>query len=347
MQHDHRPSDVEDSALRLREGASCAVGDGLPRVPFHFRRVRGTTRRRLAWSLVGLLVLVASSGAGCPRVLQQYTQPIPRALPPSPSLDQVVDVINNNSSRINSLSAPRATLNMSGAPALNANIAFMRPRSFRLVAQKFIGPEFDMGSNDELLWFWVRRVQPPALYFARHDQFGTSAARQVMPVEPEWLIEALGIVSFDRAGQIEGPTPVGSGRVEIRTVMQTAAGPLSRIVIVDDSRGVVLENHVYDAQGTRLASTILSKHRHDPASGVTLPQHVELQWPPAAMSATLELGEVIVNQLPADPQQLFTKPVYNGYPEINLAQPGGLVPVAPPNAAANGQYRAPPNVRYQ
>ena len=45
----------------------------------------------------------------------------------------------------------------------NADIAFQRPRSFRLVGAKFIGPEVDLGSNDELLWFWVKRAQPPAL----------------------------------------------------------------------------------------------------------------------------------------------------------------------------------------
>ena len=30
------------------------------------------------------------------------------------------------------------------------------------------GPEVDLGSNDELFWFWVRRNEPPAVYFARH-----------------------------------------------------------------------------------------------------------------------------------------------------------------------------------
>ncbi len=259
----------------------------------------------------------------------------------------MIDVVNDNSSRVQSLSAPRAKLSVPGAPTLNANLAFMRPRSFRLVAQKFVGREFDLGSNDELLWFWIRRAQPPALYFCRHDQFGTSAARQVIPVEPEWLIEALGIISLDRNGQIEGPTPVGGGRVQIKTHTDSPTGPISRVVIVDDSRGIVLENHVYDAQGTRLATALLSKHRRDPASGTTLPQHVEIQFPPAGMTLSLDLGEVIVNQLPSEPQQLFTKPVYNGYTEIDLAQPGGLVPVTPPTAAANPQYRAPPSARYQ
>jgi hypothetical protein len=302
---------------------------------------------RLAWAACGSLVLVTSSGAGCPRVVQQYVQPIPRALPPSPTLDQVIDVVNDNSSRVSSLSAPRATITVPGFPSLNANIAFQRPRSLRLIGQKFLGPEIDIGSNDELLWFWMRRAQPPALYFSRHEQFGNTAARQILPVEPEWLIEALGIITFDRTTQIEGPTPVGRGRIEIKTRSMTPNGPVSRIVIIDESRGVVLENYVYNARGELIASAVLSNHKRDPAAAVTLPQHVEIQWPPAGMNLSLDLGNVMINQLSASPQELFTKPVYSGYTEIDLAQPGALVPASPPSAAGNPQFRAPPDVRYQ
>jgi hypothetical protein len=76
---------------------------------------------------------------------------------------------------------------------------------------------------------------------------------------------------------------------------------------------------------------------------------VEIQLPPANMSFTLELGEVMINQLSAAPEQLFTKPVYSGYTEVDLAQPGGLVPAGPPPAGqgASAQLRAAPNVRYQ
>jgi hypothetical protein len=297
--------------------------------------------------LLGLLVLVAASGASCPQVLQQYTNPIPRALPPSPSLSQVIDVVNDNSARVQSLSTNRATITVPGFPTLNATINYLRPRSFRLVAQKFVGNEVDLGSNDELFWFWMRRAQPPALFYCRHGQFGSSAARQILPVEPEWLIEALGIVTFDTARPIEGPFPVGNGRDEIRTKTFTPSGPMSKIAIVDDSRGVVLENHVYDSQGTLLASAKLSKHTRDPASGVTLPGHVEIQWPPANLSLTVEMVEVQINRLTAEPAQLFAKPVYDGYTEIDLAQPGGLAPAAQPSAASGGQFKASPSVRYQ
>ena len=48
------------------------------------------------------------------------------------------------------------------------------------------------------------------------------------------------------------------------------------------------------------------------------------------------MADVLVNQLTADPQELFTKPIYNGYNEIDLAQPE-LVQLAP---NANGPVSA-------
>ncbi len=285
-------------------------------------------------------IVVAASGASCPRMLQQYTQPIPRALPPTPSLQQVVDVVNANSARVQSLSSTRATLTTPGFPSLNANIAFQRPRSFRLVGQKF-GPEVDLGSNDELVWFWLRHAQPPALFYCRHDEFAVSAARQVIPVEPEWLIEALGVVTFDPSQQVEGPFAVGGGRLEIRSKLPPGGAAASRITIIDESRGVVLEEHLYDAKGTRLATAIMSKHVHDPVSQVTLPRHVEVEWPTSHLNLTIDLDDLQINQLNANPAELFAKPSYPGYNEVDLAHPNGqLTPVV------GGPAAAPPEARY-
>ena len=302
----------------------------------------GFAGRRCSWILWVLLIWVSASGASCPRVLQQYTQPIPRALPPAATLTQIIDVVNDNSARVQSVSTSRATLITPGAPSLNASITFQRPRSFRLLAEKFMGKEIDLGSNDELLWFWIKHAQPPALFFCRHDQFATSSARQIIPVEPEWLIEALGVVTFDPAVQHLGPTPVGAGRLEIRTSPSIPGKGFSRITIVDDSRGVVLEQHVYDPQGVRLASAVLSRHVRDPATGVTLPRHVEIQFPPAKRELSIDMAELNVNQVTPDmAAQLFVKPSYSGYNEIDLAQPNG-----PATPAVNGQYVVPPSVRY-
>lgn len=137
-------------------------------------------RRLLLLVFVGLLGL---SGASCPQFLQQYVYQQPRLLPAPPAmptLAQVIEVVDRNNAQIQSFVANNATVSGPGLPSLRATVAFQRPRRFGLRAEVsgFTGPELDLGSNDELFWFWVRREQPPALYFCRHDQFAMSPARQ-------------------------------------------------------------------------------------------------------------------------------------------------------------------------
>ncbi|MBI2824778.1 MAG: hypothetical protein HYX69_08835 [Planctomycetia bacterium] len=289
-----------------------------------------TALRRPAW-LAPLLLVVAfcASGASCPGFLDPYSPALPRVLPTAPTLNDVIAVVNSNSSRIQSLYTTDAQIYVPGAPMTWANIAIDRPRRFRLRAEtRLTGPEVDVGSNDELFWFWVRRSSQPAVYYCRHAQFATSIARQLLPVEPAWLIDALGVASLDPAGEHSGPIPVGQGRLRIETRLPRPEGDLRRIMIVDDARGWVLEQHLYDAAGRPLASAIMSGHRPDPVANVILPRQVKIIWPPTRFEMTIELNNVLVNQLGGDPQQLWSMPGYTGYTAVDLADPNLRLPPA-------------------
>jgi hypothetical protein len=304
------------------------------------QHARPTFWFRSGWLLAIALVVVSTTGASCPRLVQQYTEPIPRALPPQASITQIINVVNDNTARVQSLSSSRATITTPGYPALNARINMTRPRSLRITGEKF-GPQLDVGSNNELLWIWIAQSQPPALFYVRHEQYAQSAARQIMPVEPDWLVEAFGLTTFDQAAPLEGPSPIGSGRVQIRRKVGPPGMETTRVTVIDDSRGVVLEQHVYDMSGQLLASAVLSGHALDATSGAKLPRKINVQWPPAKLELAIEMSDLSVNQLQGDPTQLFTKPSYSGYNELDLAQPGlQLTPTAA------GQFQNPPTTRY-
>ena len=284
------------------------------------------------------LALFAASGANCQQYTRQFTQP--RTLPPSATLDQVMMVVNDNAARVQSLQSTQATLSVPGAPSLRANVALQMPQRLRLRADAPLGgPELDLGNNEDVFWLWVRRNQPPALFFCRRDQFDMSSARQIIPVEPEWLIEALGLARFDPLQSHEGPKPVGSGRVEVRTHRPSALGDLTKITIIDAWDGTVLEQHLYDAQGQRIATAITSRYKRDPNSGAALPRSIDVQWPTAGMSFHLDVTDWQVNAIPAENLLLWSKPEYPGYPNVDLADPNlrFTVPAgAVPSASATG-----------
>ena len=299
--------------------------------------------------LLAVTLLLSASGATCQRQLMvnPFAAPGPAApqiLMEGATRDQIVAAVNQNSSRIQSITATGVTItipDMLGLPLLSGNIAAERPGRFRLTAGTIAGQELDIGSNDELFWMWVRRNQPPAVYFCRHAQFANSNIRQFMPIEPSWLLAAIGIVDIDPASVFDGPLPSarGQGTVELRSWLPSASGRLQRVTVVDARRAWVIEQDIYDQSGTTLlASARAESHRYYPAEQVSLPDRVTIQLPTANLRLTINLGPVQINQLATDRAQLFTLPTFDGYRPVDL---GGAVPGTP----LPGQTTTPPPSR--
>jgi hypothetical protein len=286
--------------------------------------------------LITAIALFAGSGANCQRPMSMSpfgpTDPAaPQVLMAGATRDQIIAAVNQNSARVHSLSATGASITIPDTmnlPLLTANIAAERPNHFRLTAGTGItGQEIDLGSNDQLFWMWVRRNQPPAVYFCRHDQFANSAIRQMMPIEPSWLLAALGMTDIDPASVYDGPLARGDGKVEIRSWLPSASGRLTRVMVIDASRAWVVEQYVYDPTGqTLIASAVAESHRYYPAEQVSLPQRISLRLPTAGLAMKIDLGTVQVNQITGDPNQLWTMPTFAGYPQYDL---GGAVPNTP------------------
>jgi hypothetical protein len=286
----------------------------------------------LAW-LIAVVALFAGSGASCQRPLMfspfaTAGPPAPQVLPEGATREQIIAAVNANSSRVRSITATSASITIPDTmnlPILTANIAAERPGRVRITAGTAItGQEMDLGSNDQLFWMWVRRNDPPAVYFCRHDQFANSAIRQMMPVEPAWLLSAMGMTEIDPASVIDGPSPRSDGTVEIRSLMPSASGNLQRLTVIDARRAWVVGQYVYDPSGrTLLAVAIAESHQYYPAEQVSLPQRISLQLPTAGLSLKIDMGTVQINQLAGDPAQLWTMPAFEGYPKYDL---GGALP---------------------
>jgi hypothetical protein len=268
---------------------------------------------------------VASTGASCPRLIRGYqvgTMPLPRTLPPQPTLEQVMATVHDNTQRVRSLMVPQAVLSVPGVPRLSAQVACEPPRRFRLRAQTSVtGGELDLGSNDDLFWLWIRRHEPPVMLYCRHDAFERSAARALVPLKAEWMPELLGLVTFRPEDRHEGPVPLADGRLEIRTRIPAPDGERLKSTIVDGTTGLVVEQHLYTAAGARLASVRTSRHRVDPQSGAALPHLVEVQWPTSQLEFQLELTSISTNLPVADPGQLWQMPAYAGFQPVDLSDP--------------------------
>ena len=285
-----------------------------------------------AWWIAA--VLISASGASCP-TRQPPAVTAPSAFVGPPSIGDVLNVVNANSTRIQQLQADNARLSIEGIPSMRASLALQRPRSFRLRAQFVgLGEVLDLGSNQELFWALIDAPQmatniPRGIYYARHDQYQSSQV-SLLPIRPDWLVEAFGLPVLDASHVHEGPWQRGADQLEIRSRIPTFEGETGRITIIHAAYGWVLEQHSYDVRGQLVASSLTSNHRYYPEIAVSLPHRIEIRMPPPNRPFSLEIDTYSINQLRVDPSQLFAMPNYPGYPMFDLAAPGTMMPPGGP-----------------
>ncbi len=275
--------------------------------------------------------------AGCHvRPFWLRTDPVdlpPEAFAGQPALEDVIYVVNANTDRVRQLQTENATLRGDGTPALRANLAYERPLNFRLQAQlsQFTGQELDMGSNRDLFWFWLQRDEQPSVYFARHGEFATSPTRNLIPVEPNRLIDTLGLVYLDPQGRHQGPTPREPNLLEIRSQIPSPRGDMTRVLSLDAKYGWIVDQQFYDANGQLLLSARASRHRYYPEDAVTMPHHVQVSLmpgQPGQMKFEVDVSRYVFNRLTGQSGELFAMPEIKGSPPVNVADPQFHPPVA-------------------
>ena len=282
-------------------------------------------------------------GATCRHNTYGVDPNTPAAFVTPPTLEEIIYAVNANTSRVQQLHSDSAWLSLPGLPGLRTTVSLERQLRFRLKS-KLIGPELDIGSNDELFWFWAKRNDEPLVFYASHRDFAASPTRGMFPVDPHWLIEAIGLVQLEPGGMHEEPIPLGDGRVEVRTRLPRPTGDMTRVLVIDGRYGWILEQRLHDVTGRVVASSRTSGHRYYASAAVSLPHRIEIEMPDAQLSLTLEVNEFAINSLYGSPEQLWAMPPFDGYTPVNIAVPqfshspspmtglnGGPPPIGPPS----------------
>ncbi len=220
-------------------------------------------------------------------------------------------------------------VSMAGIPTkIRGTLSVELPRRFRLEAGVMGVSELgiDVGSNDEQFWIWSKASLPneqPALYYASHDAFERSAARKAIPIKPEWLIDALGLLSPQPGDRYTGPTMQPDGRLQLDTYRPTASGMSIRRSSINAKTGLIEQQSIYDANGKRVAYVNSTNHKLDVETGVSLPHRIVLhvdQPNGQTLKLTLNANEFKVNALYGDPNQLWAMPTPAEDPMIDITK---------------------------
>lgn len=289
-------------------------------------------RNRRLFLLVLALVL-GSSIPGCAPFRNWCGQrfgsaPVQCALPDDATQVEVVDRLNENTKRILSWRTTKATIKTRGTgimvPEVGAMIAVETPRNFRLVATHPMtgGNEVDLGSNQEHFWFWNKHSEERYVYQARHDVEPERMRRFPFPFQPDWIMEALGVVEIDPEKPMTmQPGPAGSKHTVLLVADCVSPQGLKvrKVTVVDLCQGVVREQALYDTHGQLIARAVLANYVSDQKSQALIATKIDLEWPQAKLGLTMRLSEIEVNPPRISPQT-WTTPNIPDNPIVDMTR---------------------------
>lgn len=281
-------------------------------------------------------MLFVCGGATCAQ--RQVTSPFPP--PPAinlsgqSSLEDVVSAINRTSSvrQLSTNTAKVEMLSMPSLPRLSATMHLQRDKDFRLRASLpiVLGAGLDMGSNQELFWLEVPDGIRKTLYFARHDQYQQQLSRAVLPVDPSFVMDALGLVQVNLNQVVAGPVLRQDGKLELRTSKMTPSGLYQRVLYVEKEAGYVTDQLLYNPSGVLVAQSSATNHVYYDAQGVALPHQVRLNLKPVGeqeLSMQIDISSYTVNQLLTNDPQLFVIPT-GAAQTVDLSRMGTMGPIS-------------------
>ena len=296
--------------------------------------------------LVLVLCLCLPGCASLPNLFQRRDTPPPQSFVGSaqPTLEQITSGINRNSQIIRNFTTENASIQIPGVLIpLHARLTFERSKRLRIQgsATSLSSQEFDFGSNDTLFWLWMRR-NPGEMWYCRHDQYPTSPVRSDIPLDPDWLIEALGIVEFKPTDQHFGPTRMNDGNWEIMSHCVTPSGQYIKRTVIDSKIGWVVRQELYTPQNALVALAEASDLRFDRSTGIYYVKRVSVQCQGMEGKMTIDLGSPTFNTSVPFPSTMFVMPSFEGYRAVDLSSPEFLQPrraVMPPTQMPTTQMQ--------
>jgi len=313
--------------------------------------------------IIPLLVIAAALGtlAGCTWL--DKLRPDPNkggngALKPKKA-DEFVSYLNRQSGFIQTVRYDdvglKATIpGQPWVPALRSGLMVaQKPKNFRMQSGFALGgDQLDIGSNAQEFWMYVKQPKPTYL-FCTHADFPKVQDDLPVPFEPDWIMQALGMATYDPKKLYEVEISEKDRAYYLKWEDTNAAG--QKVMKVTEFAG---EN----AEGTQpqvrkhmiLAQTKTGLQRNlvaeihkvavldagiDSVTGqrttVQVPTEVTLEWPQQKVKLALTLGKPKLNS--HEEVALFSKPakIDNASP-VNLADfrtdgtPSGLIRGATP-----------------
>lgn len=154
---------------------------------------------------------------------------------------------------------------------LRGSLAYEKSRRFRCTLWSILGTELYLGSNDQQFWFWGKRLNPPALYHAKHEDL--MKTRLKTPFNPYWMMEILGVDRIDttNAAIVRNAKHLAVCQPRISTLGEK----IVKITLIDPQRKLIIGHYIWK-DGKIVVSAEITEFQSE--NGHIIPKRINFIW---------------------------------------------------------------------
>ena len=269
--------------------------------------------------------------------------PLPQVISSSPSLDEVINAVNANSSKVNSLVAEDGSLGVSSSPwTAKCRMAYRRDSNLRLVGNlNMVGPVVDFGSDGNIFWFWFKNQEPNQISYCKLSEYAESAMRDQIPVDPNWFPEALGVMKIDPAEVVEGPVVNRDDTVKLVLKRTRPEGDYFVYLYLESKTAAIRRIDVRSPVTNEILTVQCEESQLDEEYKVVLPKKITISRSSVKDRYFIDFGVIHVNS-PETPLAFSPpKPEELGAPFVDIGPNAKAQNVfVPPSTPSSGEVHA-------
>lgn len=167
---------------------------------------------------------------------------------------------------------------------LSASLYYEKDKKFRMMLRSFFGKECDIGSNKDQFWFWSKRMEPSALFYANHEDYHKTRLRT--PFNPLYIMDSLGLSQIDVNNKI---IEQDDKYVVVENLKNTLDQPIVKLTFVNKKTEKISGFTISDMNGKVLASGEVMEWDGDK------PKQILFVWAEENISLLLEFKNSEVN----------------------------------------------------
>jgi hypothetical protein len=199
---------------------------------------------------------------------------------------------------------------------ITGTIAMEKEKKFRMKVRSIAGQELDLGSNDTHFWFWSKRMNPPVLHYAKHEDLGKSMLKT--PLNPGWMMGSLNLGTIDTTGAEVFRYGQHYGVLAPKTAAN--GENVTVFTLIDPQKQAVIGHYLYGANGKLQASSEVKSHQN--INGFIVPKEMFIIWYSEGVSLEWTLNNPRINTT-INPSN-WIMPTMRG--AIDMGQTGMITP---------------------